>query len=114
MFRASDLYPYVKANLRKRYPYEEGWIIRKLDRERNNPDFLVERRRKTYERAIVFVIPECKVTQEHLDAMKNFVENFSEEGVELIAKIFVVCRGCDTSLVPKDIEIMVLRSCECS
>jgi hypothetical protein len=54
------------------------------------------------------------VTQEHLDAMKNFVENFSEEGVELIAKIFVVCRGCDISLVPKDIEIMFLRSCECS
>ncbi len=115
MHRAVDLYPYVKANLRKRYPYDDGWIIRKLDREKNNPDFVVDRRRKGFvERAVVEVVPECEITEEHIKKLYEFAEKLKEEGVEIIAKILVICRGSNTNIVPEDIEVMVLRSCECN
>jgi len=113
--RAVDMYPYVKANLRKRFPYEDGWIIRKLDKERaDNPDFVVERRRKTRtDKVIVEVVADCKVTEEHLEALERHTQKFSTEGVRILTRIIVVCAGADTSLVPKDIDLMVLRSCEC-
>lgn len=114
MRRAIDMYPYVKANLRKRYPYDDGWAIRKLDKEKDNPDFIVDRRRKGHvERVIVEVIPECQVTKEHISSLERHVEKFSEEGVEIVAKIIVVCRNCDVSMVPQGVDIMTLRSCEC-
>ncbi len=115
MLRAVDMYPYVKANLRKRYPYDDGWVIRKLDKERDNPDFVVDRRRKGYiERAIVEVIPDCYITQKHLEDLERHIQKHKDEGVEIIARIIVVCRDTDTTSVPKGIDIMFLRSCECN
>jgi len=109
------MYPYVKANLRKRFPYEDGWIIRKLDKERSdNPDFIVERRRRTHtDKVVVEVIARCKVTQEDIDALERHTKKFSTPGVRILTRIIVVCAGADTSLVPEDVDLMVLRSCEC-
>ncbi len=115
LMRAVDMYPYVKANLRKRFPYEDGWIIRKMDKEReDNPDFVVERRRKDrVDKVIVEVVADCKVTEEHVRDLERHTQKFSVEGVRILTRIIVICAGADTSVVPDDVDLMVLRSCEC-
>jgi len=115
-FREEDMYPYVKRNLRARYPAEDGWEIRKKDRrEGYEPDFVVERRKRSgeIERVVVEVKSTCRVSRAHISQLNRYVKNLSGQNVKIIAKILAVPSGADTSEVPDDIDIMYLKAFKC-
>jgi len=111
-----DMYPYVRQNLRARYPLNEGWTI--AERERRDsyePDFVVERKTwsGTIERVVVEVKAECKITAMHIMQLNEYARNLAGKNVRIIKKILVIPTGADASIVPDDIEIMWLREFRC-
>jgi len=114
-FREEEMYPYVRRNLRARYPAHKGWEIYEKDRWNGyEPDFVVERRRRgKIQRVVVEVKATCKVSQDHVDQLNRYVRNLSGRNVKIVSKILAIPAGADTSLVPYDMEIMYLKSFKC-
>lgn len=114
-WREEEMYPYVKRNLRARYPAFEGWEIFERDRrEGYEPDFVVERRRRgKIERAVVEVKATTRVAQSDIDQLNLYVRNLAGRNVKIVEKMLVVPAGSDTSIVPDDIELMFLRNFKC-
>ena len=111
-----DMYPYVKTNLRKRYPAYDGWEIYERDRwEGYEPDFVVERHiNGLVERVVVEVKLTCRVEPAHVRQLNKYVKNLSGGNVRIIGKILVVPSGANTDAVPDDVEVMYLRAFKCS
>jgi len=115
-FWEKDMYPYVKRNLRKRYPKYKGWEIYQKDRWRGfEPDFVVERRnrRGNIERVVVEVKLTCKVSSKDVRQLNSYVRNLAGRNVRILEKILTVPSGTDISEVPDDINVMFLRSFKC-
>jgi len=117
-----NMYPYVKRNLRKKYPKNLGWEIIQQDRWNGTDlhsgyetDFTVERKKRSgfTERIIVEVKAECNAKQEHIDQLNSYVQKISGGYVRIIDKILVYPSGADVSIVPEDINIMKLRNFKC-
>lgn len=113
--REEEMYPYVKKNLRRRFPAYEGWEIYEKDRwEGYEPDFVVERRyRGKIERVVVEVKNVCTVSQSHIEQLNRYAKNLAGGNAVIVAKILVVPAGADASIVPDDIEVMFLKSFTC-
>jgi len=88
-WREEDMYPYVKRNLRARYPAYEGWEIYEKDRWRGyEPDIVVERRRRgRIERTIVEVKTKCRVIWTHIKQLNLYARNLSGRNVTIVEKI---------------------------
>ncbi|RLI74026.1 hypothetical protein DRO97_06475 [Archaeoglobales archaeon] len=114
-FREEDMYPYVRRNLRKKFPASAGWNIYEKDRWRGyEPDFVVERRyRGKVERIVVEVKLTCRVTRSHISQLKKYVRNLSGRNAIVKEKILVVPSGSDTSIVPHDVTVIFLKSFKC-
>jgi len=114
-FREENLYPYVRRNLRARYPACEGWEIYEKDRwEGYEPDFVVERRRHgETERVVVEVKVTCSVSPSHVSQLNKYAKNLSGRNIKIIGKMLVVPSGADTTKVPHDIDIMYLKAFKC-
>lgn len=114
-WKEADMYPYVRRNLRQRYPESEGWEIYEKDKWPGyEPDFVVERilKQKT-QRTIAEVKATCQVSQSDIDQLNSYVRNLSGKNVEILGKILAVPSSSDTSIVPDDMSIMFLRSFKC-
>lgn len=114
-FREEDMYPYVRRNLRRRYPASAKWKIYGKDRwEGYEPDFVVERKyRKKIERIIVEVKVTSIVSQSHVDQLNQYVQKLSGGNVKIKGKILVIPAGADKSIVSEDVEVMFLKSFKC-
>lgn len=112
-----DMYPSVYANLRARYPKNEGWEIYAQDRRGSQtyiPDFVVEAKIKN----ITYKIPvevkcTCKAIQADINQLNKYSRNLAGPNVTIQAKILVYPSGVDTSLIPDDIDVMYLRNFKC-
>jgi len=116
-FREEDMYPYVRRNLRARYPKHDGWEIYKKPKWPGyEPDFVVERKKRgRVQRVIVEVKLTCKVSNSHVSQLNKYVRNLSGKNAKIIKKILVVPAGADTTyIVSDDIEVMYLRSFGCA
>jgi len=109
------MYPYVRRNLRRKYPKYEGWEIYERDRWKGyEPDFVVERRRRgKIERAVVEVKLTCRVSTNHVTQLNLYARNLAGRNVRIIEKILVVPAKADTSLVPEDVTKMFLKNFVC-
>jgi len=114
-FTEEDMYPYVRKNLRARYPAYEGWEIRKKDRRKGyEPDFVVDRNiNGEVERVVVEVKLTCKVEPSHVRQLNRYVKNLAGGNVRILKKILVVPAGADITNVPRDVEVMFLRAFKC-
>jgi hypothetical protein len=114
-FREDDMYPYVRKNLRVRYPAYKGWKIYGKDRwDGYESDFTVERKiHGKIQRVIVEVKVTCRVSQTDVDQLNSYVRNFSGGNAKIVEKILVVPSGADTSIVPYDMNVMFLKNFKC-
>jgi hypothetical protein len=114
-FREEDMYPYVKRNLRSKYPVYDGWEIYEKDRWIGyEPDFVVERKcHGKIQRVVAEVKAICKVPHSYIAQLNKYVRNLSGKNIEIVGKILVIPAGADTSGVPYDVKIMYLRSFNC-
>lgn len=110
-----DMYPEVRALLRKRFPASNGWEIKYRERrERYEPDFIVERKvRGVIERVIVEVKAVCKVTEKHVSQINRYARNLAGANVRIVGKILVLPSRADVSIVPMDIKVVYLRKFYC-
>ena len=116
MVYESYMYPYVRRNLRRRYPKEKGWkIFHQDDWGGDIVDFIVERRnrRGVIERAIVEVKRVTRLTWEHVNQVNRYARDLAGGNTRIVKKILVVPSGSDVRDVPPDFSIMYLRSFQC-
>jgi len=112
----SDMYPYIRRNLRKRYPKYKGWDIFEQDNWGDyKPDFVVERRNKKgeIERVVVEAKRYSRINRGHISQLNRYVRNLSGNNTWIIKKILAVPSYADVSEVPEDISIMFLRKFWC-
>lgn len=113
----SDMYPFVRSNLRARYPVSLGWEIYEQDRRGSQsyiPDFVVEvKKDKITYKIPVEVKCTCKAVQADIDQLNRYSKSLAGPNVSIQSKILVYPSGVDTTLVPDDIEIMYLKSFKC-
>ncbi|AEF97311.1 Dna2/Cas4 domain-containing protein [Methanotorris igneus] len=107
MFKEFDMYPYVRRNLRKRYPASKGWVIKERERRGSyEPDFIVERRTKSViERIVVEVKATPKITENHIKQINRYAKCLAGANVKIKEKILVVPSGAKVSKIPPDIKI---------
>jgi hypothetical protein len=108
----SEMYPYVKRNLRRKYPQSERWEIFHEDNWVNyKPDFVIERRGRGLIQRIICEVKLNDIKQNDIDQINKYVKNLSGGNVRIRGKILYVLAGTDVELVPDDIEIHFLRYC---
>jgi hypothetical protein len=110
-------YPYVRRNLRRRYPEKLGWRIHvKDDYRKSAPDFVVERvtRKGIIERVIVRVKKATLLKRQHFDAINRYARIMTRGDMKIVNKIMVVPWGSRIDEAPADVTIMKLRSFRCN
>jgi len=108
-----DMYDFIYTNLRKRYPHYEGWEIYAEDNwDTYRPDFVVERRNRRGEIERVVVEAKCdfRVKREHIDQLNRYCRNLAGPNTYIVDKILAIPSGIDTSIVPNDVSLMIVRS----
>lgn len=112
----SDMYPYIRRNLIKKYPKYKGWQIYPQDSwKKSRPDFVVERRNKKgeIERVIVEAKLRSRISRRHISQLNTYARNLSGNNTYNVEKILAVPSFSDVSEVPEDISIMYLRKFWC-
>lgn len=112
-----EMYPYVYANLRARYPLNDGWEIHFQDRRGKHtyiPDFVVERKIKN----ITYKIPvevkcTCKAIQADINQINRYSKSLSGPNIFIPAKFLVYPSGADISILSDDIKVILLRNINC-
>ncbi|MBW2031018.1 MAG: hypothetical protein JRJ31_18315 [Deltaproteobacteria bacterium] len=115
-FMEQDMYPAAQDALRRRYPASAGWEIHfRQRREGYEPDFVIEKKSwfGPVKRVIAEVKADCAITQRHVDQLNQYTRNLSGGNVRIVAKHLIVPAGADTSTVPDDIEVIILRRFKC-
>lgn len=113
-WREEDMYPYVRTNLRARYPAHGGWEFCDKEWAGYKPDFVIQKRRgRKIERVVVEVKATCKVLQSDIGQLNRYARNLSGSKSRIVNKTLVVPSRADTSVVPSDVEIMYFKHFKC-
>lgn len=110
-YREKEIIPYAFACLKNYFPQWEGWEIQFTHYDSpGSPDFVIERiiENKLHMVAVEIIQSE-KITSNHIYELNRNAEILDRGCKFNVEKILIASEGCDTSIVPEDIKIILLK-----
>lgn len=109
-----EMYPFVKAALRRRFPASEGWEITfNAKKDSYEPDFFVTDTAKK-RRIVVEAKYVCEISERHVNQVNDYVASQKGKSPKIEQKMLVLPSGSNTTKVPDDFTVIYLKKFPCN